>query len=316
MTLPQDSYSPVSVVWDRLNTFSKWYQKTKHTVVILFKHEQNSIRDDLPLCFLNPPPTKWELEDPFWIYPRLADAIVIVSNLSVWDIRNMTRNAEKKFAKEEDDRIPTNPDYTQLHDILLQVLHVSETIKINTLCFESILNHHTEFLQTYETELRSQKQNRTNSRTSTTVCCRLEFSHQMLTSNLHWSESNYARIKSQIELGYTKLSLEDSKISLQVADQTRGKGSSIRTVAMVAALFLPAICVSVAFNTSFFNYSPETGIWRVSLDIWILWVATAAVTFATFAAWYLAQRHFALLVRRSQKETWEDKRKIPARKLA
>ncbi|KAK2590207.1 hypothetical protein QQS21_012110 [Conoideocrella luteorostrata] len=120
--------------WGKLDSFSRWYKKSKHTVVILFKpkdegddvvqinmkeetaktaqlpqrknakderlqQRKNAKNKEIEELFskslLDPKAASAELGDPFWIYPRLLGKFIGLENASVWGTRDQVRDVER-----------------------------------------------------------------------------------------------------------------------------------------------------------------------------------------------------------------------------
>lgn len=247
------------------------------------------MKSEFQSCLLKPPPTLGELQDPFWIYPRLANEIIQLENASVWRTRDMIRDVEKAREQAEKQFEAANPNYSHLHKIARHVVHVSETLKVGAVTLDSMRSHQEEFLRILGQEAGEKEP--TAPIASRKIRSGLAFAHHMLVSYLHRSEANTARIQSETTLAFNKVSQEDSNISVQIADHTRTDSKAMRTIALVTMLFLPATFVSSIFSMSFFN--SDGGVWKVSDKFWIYWVVAFLVTVATFAGWYFGEPYFA-----------------------
>lgn len=83
-----------------------------------------------------------------------------------------------------------------------------------------------------------------------------------------------------------KLIAEDSKA---VALASLRKDVSMRTIAVVTMLFLPATFVATLFSASFFNFQASDGP-IVSRWIWLYVLLTAVMTVAIQGLWFLNTR--------------------------
>jgi hypothetical protein len=289
--LPVDT---TKYVWNKMNTFARWYKSSNHTAVIFFRQGVVPLKEEFQSTLFQPAPTKGELADPFWIYPRLAEVISGLESDSVWGTRTMIRNLEKE---RDSERSVVEPKYSELHDISRHVVHVSETLKVAALTLESIRKHHEEFFQTHPAKSNIPVEDLAARMSveglgpkmpleSRKIRKRLAFSHHMLQCNLQRSEANYARIQGEITLTFNKVSQKDSNASVQIALQTNKDSKIMKVIAFITMLFLPSTFTSAIFSTSFFKF--DQGSWEVSPKIWIFFAFAAAATcIAALVAWWL-----------------------------
>ena len=268
--LPQ--HSKVAYYWPRLNLFSRWYRSTKHTIVFVFDPMPN-LRDKFANRLINNIDMR-ELEDPFWIYPRLTEEVVRLQDEAVTRIRHLVKETELNRLSPRDSNLP-DPDYQILHEVARHAVHVSETLLVACATVESIQNKHSRV--TPEHYMRHG--------ISATIENRLAFCLQLLTSLRHRSDSNRIRLGSEIGLAFNLVSQFDSRTSVRIANATQSDSAAMRTIAYVTLIFFPATFASALFSTSFFNFDASTGVWAVSGKFWIYWMVSIPLTALCILSW-------------------------------
>lgn len=124
----------------------------------------------------------------------------------------------------------------------------------------------------------------------------LEQSARQLTtalSILAYEQQNLSRQEQQT-------SIEIAKASRIIAEETKKDGSSMKTVAVVTMLFLPATSISSIFSMPLFNWDAPAGK-VVKTTLWIYSVFAVGLTLITVGIWAgwqrkLAARHREALV--------------------
>ncbi|KAI1074033.1 hypothetical protein F5B20DRAFT_565000 [Whalleya microplaca] len=265
--------------WYKINTFIRWLAPTKQTVILAFD-TRSPITECIQDSLLNPDPNC--LDDPFWVYARLASNIVCLQDAAVWGIRNQVRRIETE-------RKPIGrpqPDYRLLHDIARHAVHVSETLDVATETMEGILAQHDDFLsQCFPTA--TIKRN-----TSDGIYRQLIFCKNMIRNLRHRSVSNRERLQNEIQLAYNTVAQYDTEVSVRIGRAAQMDSAAMKTVAFLTMAFLPATFLCAVFSTSFFNYNADIDSWSVSSKFWVYWVFAIPTTFGTFALWHVWHKIF------------------------
>lgn len=217
-----------------------------------------------------------ELHDPFWIYPRLLGIIVDAQSTSVWTARTQVRNVENERLQSHATR------YANLNDIARHVIHISETLTVSANSVEKMEKCHDRFIGA-PGEPQEDKSTAISRLASRNIASRLAFYHDLLIANRQRSEANRERVQNEIQLNF-------NTVSLEIATDTKRDSAAMRTIAFVTMIFLPATFISAVFSTSFFNYSPETGVWAISDKFWVYWAVSAPLTALSFIMWFLWSR--------------------------
>ncbi|OAP58292.1 hypothetical protein AYL99_07382 [Fonsecaea erecta] len=79
----------------------------------------------------------------------------------------------------------------------------------------------------------------------------------------------------------------DSKLSIMIAEDTRRDSSSMKTMAVLTLLFLPATALASIFGMSMFDWEARDGKDIVSRHFWVYVVVAVPLTLGVLAAWIL-----------------------------
>ena len=214
-----------------------------------------SIRQTILFVFDAPPPIAGnipspllddlrseQLDDPFWIYTRLASEVVRLQDTAVWAIRNQVRAMETA-------RPPAGqpqPDYRRLHDIARHAIHVSETLEVAAGTMEHILEQHVDTMAEAAADNRVDRV--VNEGVSRDIHHQLRFFQHMISSLRSRSMSNKERLLNEIQLAFNTVAQYDSAISVAIGRAAQVDSAAIKTVAFLTLLFLPATFLSAISN--------------------------------------------------------------------
>ncbi|XXH04230.1 hypothetical protein Hte_010644 [Hypoxylon texense] len=266
--------------WDKVNMFIRWIASSRRTIAVFFDAHppiQESVRK-----VLLSPDLPW-LNDPFWIYARIAGEIACLQGSAVWAIRDHVRGIETEA-------IPKGrpqPKYRRLHDIARHAIHVSESLDVTLNTMESIIAQHQDFLSQqskFSTEVDVDSSENINRQL-------LSWKH-MINSLCHRSASNKDRLQNEIQLSFNIAAQHDTAISVDIGRAAQADSSAMKTIAFFTMAFLPATFLSSVFSTSFFNYNADSGTWKISDKFWIYWAFVVPTTLVAFVAWFFWNRIF------------------------
>ncbi|KAI0110212.1 hypothetical protein F4814DRAFT_426228 [Daldinia grandis] len=267
--------------WHKMNIFIRWLAPTKQTIILAFD-TRSPIVERIPDSLQNPDSSC--LGDPFWVYARLASDVVDLQDSAVWAIRNQVRAIEterKPIGKPQ-------PDYRHLHDVARHAIHVTESLNVAAESMGGILAQHDEFLsQNFLTQM-------IQTDASESVHRQLLFCKHMLNNLRHRSISNRERLQNEIQLAFNTVAQYDAGISVQIGRAAQLDGASMRKVAFVTMMFLPATFLSAVFSMSFFDFQADSDSWNVSSKFWIYWVFAIPITAATSLLWHFWHKIFPL----------------------
>ncbi|KID63846.1 Mg2+ transporter protein, CorA-like/Zinc transport protein ZntB, partial [Metarhizium hybridum] len=270
--------------WGKLNVFSRWYKLANRTAVLVFNpnklhtrhgHDPQALLDFMS-C-LTDDIQDGELADPFWIYPRLVGVVIRIQDEAVWAIRDRVRYAEcTRPSYDSNVHDPRVLSFPKLYEVQRHATHVSETLEVAATTVEWMEKNHRNFLQ---------EQNSPGSMASRNITSQLLFLHHLLLSLLRRSDSNKARLDSEIGLAFNTVTQRDSRTSVDISMAAQRDSAAMRTIALVSLLFLPSTFVSALFSTTFFKFDDNSGVWSVSQMFWLYWVVAGSLTVAAVTIW-------------------------------
>ncbi|KAI2464729.1 hypothetical protein F4781DRAFT_411966 [Annulohypoxylon bovei var. microspora] len=275
--------------WLKFNIFTRWVTPGK--MVILAFDPVDKIQEWLCSEFLQYL-SQEELQDPYWPYTRILEQLVSLHGTSVWSLRNLIRTTELSPSRDHRNlRNKPKHNYSRLHDIARHAIHVSETLDLSVKLSETIIWEHKQ-LTAYTSEINpeiSPNNAQIFKRSYCNTRSRLAFFSHAIHSLRCRSNSNHQRLNNEIQLRFHTDSQYDSQASVEINYSTKSDSASMRWIAIVSLVFLPANLVSSVFSTTFFNGSEELS---VSSDFWIYWVVLVVVTVATMVFWFFLP-HFS-----------------------
>lgn len=260
-------------VWYKHNIFTRWLYKTSQTVILVFdpKPEVRKRLLSAPL-YVSP----LSRNDPYWIYDCILEDLIDLQDDAVWGIRTLVRKTE--ISRNATDGVPT-PDFLRLHDVSRHAIHVSETLDVAVTTIEMISSSHEKYIQTHP-PADAKVEN-----TYTVLQSKLQFYNHMLRSLRHRAASNKERLSNEIQYAFNTVTQYDSRVTVEIGRAAQSDSAAMKTISFLTLTFLPATYVCAIFSMSFFNYSPDTGKWRVSNDFWIYWVVAVPITLGTAFLW-------------------------------
>ncbi|KAF2667316.1 hypothetical protein BT63DRAFT_441002 [Microthyrium microscopicum] len=114
-----------------------------------------------------------------------------------------------------------------------------------------------------------------------------------------------AELSRQDNIAILKLSETSTQIaedSRAIASATARDSSSMRVIANVTILFLPATFIATFFSMSFFNFQHPNGPKTVATEIWIYVVCAVALTLLIQALWVYMSRKLELRISKMQNQ--------------
>ncbi|XXH05756.1 hypothetical protein Hte_012192 [Hypoxylon texense] len=229
--------------------------------------------------------------DPYWLYAPLLEEIVSLQGAAVWGLRDLIRRTELSPTRDPRNlREKPRHNYSRLHDIARHAIHVSETLDLSVKLTENIIQGHDQLTvpSSHADPGSSIQQLQPIEHTRCNIRSRLTFFSHALYSLRCRSTSNQQRLGNEIQLRFHTDSQYDSQVSVEINHSTKTDSASMRWIAIVSLIFLPANLVSSVFSTTFFDVTD--GAVSVTKDFWIYWVALVAVTAVTMAFWFYLPR--------------------------
>ncbi|KAK8075319.1 hypothetical protein PG997_009982 [Apiospora hydei] len=112
----------------------------------------------------------------------------------------------------------------------------------------------------------------------------LEYLVQSLEAQKRWLSSYQSRKDIAMNLVFNLVTQKDSETSTDIARDTKADSASMKTIAALTMIFLPATAVSGFFGMAFFNVT-DGGVFVSSTLVWLFVVTTVPLTAFIFLAW-------------------------------
>ncbi|KAI0138986.1 hypothetical protein F4776DRAFT_45605 [Hypoxylon sp. NC0597] len=279
--------SEIKYQWLKYNLFTRWAFPGR--IMILVFDPVESIQKRLCTILMQNLEEK-ELRDPYWPYAHILEEIVSLQDTSVWSLRNLVRTTELSPTRDHRYlREKPKHNYSRLHDIARHAIHVSETLDLSLKLSESLLQGHEQLVAGLQRGLTIENPQEFQ-RAYQNTHSRLAFFNNALSSLRCRSTSNHQRLNNEIQLRFHTDSQYDSQVSVEISHSAKSDSASMRWIAVVSLVFLPANLVSAFFSTIFFDVS--NGAISVSKDLWIFWVVLIIVIVVTMVFWFYLPRAF------------------------
>ncbi len=222
----------------------------------------------------NDGPRKEELDNPFWIYYRILNDVIVFHDESIWGLRDRVRIIEKSSP----DNTANTPAYRQLHDLARHAIHIVETTSVTINTMERISAAHKDYMDNKAEEaaksMRKQIQDR------------LLYYKQVTFGLQKRAVALNDRLRNEIQLSFNIATHDDAEATIRISSLAQKDSTVMKMIAFVSLLFLPATLVSAVFSTSFFNFNPDLERWRISSDFYIFWSFSVPLTILAFAVGY------------------------------
>ncbi|CAN8097043.1 unnamed protein product [Discula destructiva] len=125
---------------------------------------------------------------------------------------------------------------------------------------------------------------------------RLEFYRNKLVGIENYAHTTLERLAIQRGALYNIIAQKESKLNLQMAaDQRRlahaskRDSTSMKTISLLGAIFLPATLLASVFSMVFFNVGDDW-VFRIAPTVWIYFVITIPITIIIVLVWWLWDR--------------------------
>lgn len=93
------------------------------------------------------------------------------------------------------------------------------------------------------------------------------------------------RIQTQIDSITTLIAQRDSRVNIAIAKSTRSDSETMRAIAFVTVIFLPATFLATFFSQVFFNVSSSSSASKLTVSKWIWLYFVCAVPLTVVVAW-------------------------------
>ncbi|KAF2244153.1 hypothetical protein BU26DRAFT_522857 [Trematosphaeria pertusa] len=197
---------------------------------------------------------------------------------SVWSLRDWVRNAERA---RRDSNYSPNCEF--LHEIARHLIHSNETLDVALDTTECVQKYCRRFAVAASTSPKQREQNLEGLE-------RLSVLGKDMKGIKRRSESLRERLQNEINLAFHLIAQRDSRITLQMGEDSRKDSNNMRSIAIVGLVYLPGTFVSGLFGMNFFDFNVDSGrqTWAVSEKLWLYWAITVPLTLATILLWVVA----------------------------
>ncbi|KAF9774849.1 hypothetical protein IL306_007122 [Fusarium sp. DS 682] len=112
----------------------------------------------------------------------------------------------------------------------------------------------------------------------------LDYLVESLDSQKRWLQSYKSRKDIAMNLVFNLVTQQDSETSTSIALDTKDDSASMKIIAVLTMIFLPATATASFFGMNFFNCSDQ-GKFKSSPQVWIFVVTTCPLTLFIFLIW-------------------------------
>ncbi|KAK5657410.1 hypothetical protein OQA88_2980 [Cercophora sp. LCS_1] len=149
------------------------------------------------------------------------------------------------------------------------------------------------------------------------ILSRLDFTTARLDGLESYTQVSLGRLNIQREVMNSFISQRESRLSLDIAVQqrrlahdTRRDSTSMKTLTLMGAMFLPGAFLSSMFSMSFFNFGNDLD-GSVSPRLWIYFATFIPLTMLVLGIWWMLDKHD--VKKRDAEETEAEMNKLESR---
>ncbi|KAF2458657.1 hypothetical protein BDY21DRAFT_340956 [Lineolata rhizophorae] len=282
--VPNSSKGSSGYDWYSPTYFTRWFT-TGQNILISFDTPP-SLMQHISKSLLFDESSSLSAHDPYWVLAKLIQEVTESQDKSVWGIRDAIRRVEQ--SRNVHQQRP-EPDYHRFHDLARHATHSVETLEVAVNTISHVIQLHEVFLEENkllpgDPAIATRKQ----------VKLQLQFLSCLLENFKFRAQSNKERLQNEINLAFNTVAQYDSRISVRIGKAVQNDSASMKTIAVLTMLFLPATFVSALFSTTFFTFeSNEDGVppkWFVSDKLWIYFIVSCPLTVVVLAFWSIWHR--------------------------
>ncbi|KAI0166855.1 hypothetical protein GGR52DRAFT_555910 [Hypoxylon sp. FL1284] len=120
--------------------------------------------------------------------------------------------------------------------------------------------------------------------TASNVCDALDHLAESLKSWQRWLRSYKSRKDTAMNLVFNLVTQQDAETSTRIARDTKDDSASMKIIAVLTMIFLPATAVSGFFSMAFFSVDDQ-GVFISSVMAWLFAATTVPLTILIFMSW-------------------------------
>lgn len=231
-----------------------------------------------------------EVRDPFYVQSLLCHESLVDAKPSIAQLRQRLYEVLKvvnDYSQEAFDRVSLKDMTRKLHQVSQDADSLLSSAEMGSMIAAHSQRSREEILGLAMTAVSSTKSSHPFAGSS--VGEALAYLDQSLASQRRWLASYKARKDIAMNLVFNLVTQQDSETSTDIARDTKDDSASMRVIAVLTMVFLPATAVSGFFGMAFFAIS-DGGIFISSHLVWLYIAITVPLTFLTFSLWVFWSR--------------------------
>lgn len=246
-----------------------WVEKAKDRLTHFFVRSEN----ETPLVSA-------ECHDPFLVQSILCHESLCGAKTPITQLRHKLYDVLDivgEYSKEPFDRSSLKAMTEQLH----QVSQDADSLLVSAEMGVMVAEHGRRSRSLLQTEILATSNSpflRSN------VGDALEYLVQSLEAQKRWLTSYRSRKDIAMNLVFNLVTQQDSETGTEIARDTKADSASMKTIAVLTMIFLPATAVSGFFGMAFFDVSDD-GVLISSALVWLFAAVTVPLTVLIFLVW-------------------------------
>ncbi|KAL3422678.1 hypothetical protein PVAG01_06834 [Phlyctema vagabunda] len=223
----------------------------------------------------------WEdaMQDPLILFDVVFDQLYLQIDTIAWKLAEVYGSMETRILDRASrpGSAAETIDFVGLHNISKHVVYLREGAEAASKTLRKICEHHRSLVAEQPTSSFTKMQTQDS----------LEYTQTLLDSTQLRLISLEKRINNLINLAFNLVTQQDSRIMQK-------DSSSMKTIAIMTLIFLPAGTVAAMFGSQFFNLSVDddtgTSAFVISPLFWIFWLISMTLTVILLCVWRLWHR--------------------------
>ncbi|KAK8072128.1 hypothetical protein PG996_005476 [Apiospora saccharicola] len=287
MLLPWVEYT----IHTRQEPCSVWYAydvpSSTTTYIITSGEEEEWVdkaKDRLTHCFVRnenePPYVSAEGHDPFLVQSILCHESLSGAKIPITQLRLKlydVLDTVSEYSKEPFHRSSLKDMTEQLH----KVSQDADSLLVSAEMGSMVAEHGKRSRAILQKEIQTVS---TSPFSRSNVGDALEYLVQSLESQKRWLASYRSRKDIAMNLVFNLVTQQDSETGTEIARDTKADSASMKVIAVLTMIFLPATAVSGFFGMAFFNIS-DNGVFVSSTLVWLFVVTTVPLTVFILVVW-------------------------------
>jgi Mg2+ and Co2+ transporter CorA len=219
-----------------------------------------------------------EALDPFLVQSILCQESLLAARKPITELRHRlydVLDVVGEYSKEPFDRSNLKEMTDQLHKVCQDADSLAVSVEMGLMIAQNSSRGWN--------AIRTSRLTRSKSGGST-VGDSLDYITRSLESQLRWLQSYKSRKDIAMNLVFNLVTQQDSETSTSIARDTKDDSASMKIIAVLTMIFLPATAVATFFGMSLFDVKDD-GTLHVSELTWLYAVVTVLLTVTIFLFW-------------------------------